>query len=328
MHHSRQVADTREDRKSRHGNVSLYDLPGLPTVRRSSSQLMPTCINYGDNILIRLQASDSPVTSPDAQSLSKIWNGFESNPLTVSECRAHGRFQFQKERERAAYLRSADLLSDSAKRLMTVFEEDGGYGAVSHLTSDGQLLTRDVLDSTAEIGFLLDRIGDLALDSVIDIGAGYGRMAHRIKALRPDSVVICADEVPSSRSVCSTYLTLREVTGFFVCDFNEAGELMQHHKPTLATAVHSFPEMPLERIRAWLELLTARGVDWLFFVPNEPDRLRSTEPDGTRQAFNDAIDDAGYQLAATGWKYELGEKDAYSTDLVYQDQYLLYRQSA
>ncbi len=268
------------------------------------------------------------MTSPDAQNLSKIWTGFESNPLAVSECRAHGRFQFQKERQRAAYLRSAELLSDTAKRLMTILDEDGGYGAVSHATSDGQLLTRDVLDSTAEIGFLLDRIGDLALDSVIDIGSGYGRMAHRIRALRPNSVVICADEVPSSRSMCTTYLTLREVTGFVVCDFNAADELMRHHKPTVATAVHSFPEMPLERIRAWLELLAAGGVDWLFFVPNEPDRLMSTEPDGTRNPFGDAIVDAGYHLAASGWKYELGEKHAYSTNLVYQDQYLLYRHSA
>ncbi|MEA2003120.1 MAG: hypothetical protein U9N84_14695 [Actinomycetota bacterium] len=268
------------------------------------------------------------MTSPDAQNLSKIWNGFESSPLTVGECRAHGRFQFQKERQRAAYLRSAELLSGSAKRLLTIFEEDGNYGAVSHLTSDGELLTRDLLDSTAEIGFLLDRIGDLALDSVIDIGSGYGRMAHRINALRPDSVVICADEVPSSRSICSTYLTLRGVAGFLVCDFDAAGELTRQHRPILATAVHSFPEMPLKRIRAWLELLTAGGVDWLFLVPNEPDRLRSTEPDGTRSQFADAIDDAGYHLAATGWKYEFGEKDAYSTNLVYQDQYLLYRRSA
>ncbi len=261
---------------------------------------------------------------PESENLSKIWNGFEGSPLTVAECRGHGRFQFQKERLRDAYLRSADLLSDSAKRLMPFFGEDGAYGAVSHATSDGQLLTRDLLDSTAEIGFLLDRIGDLAFDSVIDIGSGYGRMAHRIQALRPESVVICADEVPSSGLLCSTYLTLRNVTGFHVCDFSTAGELVKKHRPRLAMAVHSFPEMPIERIRAWLQLLAAGGVQWLFLVPNEPDRLMSTEPDGVRNQFAEDLNDAGYRLAATGWKYEHGEKDAYSKDLVYQDQYLLY----
>lgn len=269
-------------------------------------------------------SSDDSATG--LSSLSTIWSGFEENPIALDECRAHGRFLFQADRAREAYLRSFELLAAPAKWLTGPLGEDGAFGAVSHIASDGTVLTRDLLDSAAEIGFLLEHLDAPVLDSVVDIGSGYGRLAHRISALRPNATVICADEVPSSRRICEGYLTRRGVTGFAIADFQDAGQLVARHRPRLATAVHSFPEMPIERIQAWLQLLADEGVEWVFLVPNEPDRLKSTELDGSRHGFLDVLNGAGYQLTALGWKYPSGEKDAYSTNLVYQDQYRLYRQ--
>ena len=60
-------------------------------------------------------------------------------------------------------------------------EEDGRFGAKLWPVAKGLTVTRDLLDSILELAWLKEML-DFGMDDTIhllDIGAGYGRLAHR-----------------------------------------------------------------------------------------------------------------------------------------------------
>jgi hypothetical protein len=172
---------------------------------------------------------------------------------------------------------------------------------------DGELrVSRDLLDSVLEINFLETQIGISQLQSpnVLDIGAGYGRLAHRLVSSLPNlGRVFCTDGVPESTFLCEYYLKVRGVNEKAVAvPLYEIDEVMEANEIDLAINIHSFAECPISAIRSWLDLLQNHRVKFLFLVENQP-HLLSAEKDNTRIDFLPDLQARGYQLRTVQPKY-------------------------
>ena len=126
--------------------------------------------------------------------------------------------------------------------------EDGAFGCVTRVVC-GRTVSRDLLDSVMEIETLVSRFGiDLRYASVLDIGAGYGRLAHRMATAFPEARVFCTDAIPVSLDVCRRYLAHRSVQPRVYA----ADELGQLPPIDLAVNIHSWSECTRAEILPWL----------------------------------------------------------------------------
>ena len=101
--------------------------------------------------------------------------------------------------------------ADSAA-LLEVLDEDGAFGCSTFEFAGIGRVSRDLLDSVTEINFLQRHLSVLDRDEfrVLDIGAGYGRMAHRLLEANPKlDGYTCVDAVPESTFLCEFYLKHR-----------------------------------------------------------------------------------------------------------------------
>lgn len=180
--------------------------------------------------------------------------------------------------------------------------EDGAYGCWSYAFAGLPRVSRDLLESVGELGFLERRLGLAARErfAVLDVGAGYGRLAHRMAGAYPNLAdYACLDAVAESTFVCEHYLRHRGcVPPARVVALHRLEAELQPGSFDLAVNVHSFSEMPRAAVAWWLARLAALGVPRLLVVPNEPDGLRSLEPDGARGDCADLLEAAGFALEA------------------------------
>jgi len=209
----------------------------------------------------------------------------------------------------ACYLKSIDTLS-----LFGCLQEDGLFGAYTFQFDDNLLLSRDLLDSVSEITFLEEnmRISRTRNLKVLDIGAGYGRFAHRLIVSLPlTEKVICTDAVAESTFLCEYYLRFRGVTEKAqVVPLDEIENVLDQNEIHLAANIHSFSESTLASVCWWLDLLSERRVPYLFVVPNADEhggtRLLTREPAGIEsQDFMPAILSRGYRLAKKRAQYSV-----------------------
>jgi putative sugar O-methyltransferase len=160
-------------------------------------------------------------------------------------------------------------------------------------------VSRDLLESVNEIAFLERRLGLSRLDgfSVLDVGAGYGRLAHRMASAFPNlRDYCCVDAIPESTFVSDYYLRHRGCAPpARVVRLDELERELRPGAFDLAVNIHSFSECPLEAIAGWIDVLRRLGVPRLLLVPNEPDRLLSLEQDGSRRDFAPLLAAAGYR---------------------------------
>lgn len=176
----------------------------------------------------------------------------------------HFRDQFylgqQTTRETYDYVRSIDSGGWLAK-----LGEDGAFGARPSVFDD-RLISRDLLDSVLELRFARETIGrGLERATILDVGAGYGRLAYRIASLWPEAFVYCADAIAVSTRVCELYLSHRRVERAAVVPFHELRRLPH---VDVAFNVHSWSECTLEAIEFWLGVIGARNARHLMIVPN------------------------------------------------------------
>jgi glycosyltransferase involved in cell wall biosynthesis len=195
----------------------------------------------------------------------------------------------------AEYVKQADRLG--------IFErltEDGMFGAQT-FSYGGRKISRDLLDSALEINAICEFLRLQTLEGIrlLDIGAGYGRLAHRIvEAFRDVNEILCTDAIPESTFLSSFYLQFRGVdTKAAAIPLNkiESALLSRKGQIDIATNIHSFSECTLESIRWWLNLVRAADIPNIFIVPNFSKRLVSTEPDGTRKDFTRVLSELGYK---------------------------------
>ncbi|QYJ03940.1 putative sugar O-methyltransferase [Nocardioides panacisoli] len=199
------------------------------------------------------------------------------------------------------YLALLDVESRDRLGLLDRLAEDGRFGAWTFRYGDRSPVSRDLLDSVNEINYLDAQMGLGAIDGlrVLDIGAGYGRLAHRMSTAFPGLAAYdCIDGVATSTFLCEYYLRYREVP-----DTVRAVPLPDHaslgERYDVAVNVHSFSECSLEAIRWWLGRIAEREVEYLLIVPNTPGELLSTELDGSSLDFEPDVLAAGYELVDT-----------------------------
>ena len=162
------------------------------------------------------------------------------------------------------YLKSMDRLG-----LLDKLLEDEEFGNFVFSIA-GQHVSRDLLDSIVEIYFL-DRhlgLGSRAAFRVLDVGAGYGRLAHRlVSALSGVERYYCTDAVAVSTFVSEYYLRFRRVDKATVIPLDEI-ETAFCDPIDLAINIHSFSECRMRAIEWWIRLLSRHRVKNLMIVPN------------------------------------------------------------
>ena len=178
--------------------------------------------------------------------------------------------------------------------------EDGAFGCWTYNYPGQELVSRDLLESVNEICFLERQLGLAGRQSlrILDIGAGYGRLAHRMAAAHPYLAdYCCVDAIPESTFLSEYYLGFRGSSPpARVVALHQLEEQMEGASFDLAVNIHSFSECTYAAIEWWLALLRRLGVENLLVVPNEPTELLSLEPDHSRRDFAPLLDAAGYEL--------------------------------
>ena len=263
-------------------------------------------------------------------------DAFLSGNLTLEWFRGDNAYVWQLRTHRDSartrtYLALLDVETRDHLGLLETLDEDGLFGAYTFTFGGRRPVSRDLLDSVNEINYLDEQIGLSRVEaaSVLDIGAGYGRLAHRMVEALPDLARYdCTDAVAESTFLCDFYTRFRGVdpTARVVplTDVAGPGSAGLADSYTVAVNVHSFSECSLAAIRWWLDRLAEREVPWLLVVPNTPGRLLSTEADGSRADFLPAVLAAGYELA--------DRRPVYASDEMREmigvhDEFLLFRRA-
>jgi hypothetical protein len=178
--------------------------------------------------------------------------------------------------------------------------EDGAFGCWTFSYPGHGRYSRDLLDSANELLYLERQLGlsDRARFSVLDIGAGYGRLAHRMASAYPGlSDYCCVDAIPESTFLSEYYLDHRGVSPpARVVPLHLVEHQLRPGSFDLAVNIHSFPECPYAAVEWWVGLLERLDVPRLLIVPNEPTELLTLEPDGSRRDFMPLLERAGYRL--------------------------------
>jgi SAM-dependent methyltransferase len=143
---------------------------------------------------------------------------------------------------------------------------DVAHGARVFETSRGAM-TRQWVDGNIEINFLVRALPSLRDMHVLDIGAGYGRLAVMLAPLVESYT--CVDPVPVSTMVSREY-TRQYAPAVTILDLEEFCAATVH--PTIAINIHSWNECSYQQIANWLEALATLSVRYLFTVTHEPDR--------------------------------------------------------
>lgn len=205
--------------------------------------------------------------------------------------------------------------------LIESLAEDESFGNFT-FEIDNKRVSRDLLDSIIEIQFLerhldISRAGNLTM---LDIGAGYGRLAHRVVSALPNvAEYICTDTHPISSFVSDYYLRYRGLEGRAkVVPLDEIEDALQSRTVDIAVNIHSFSECRTAAIAWWLALLEKQHVRYLMIVPNS-----DYEDSGEVLRTNDGIDFTGlvekhgYRLVAKEPKYRDPVVQAYAINPTY-----------
>lgn len=201
---------------------------------------------------------------------------------------------------RAAY-EAVRRYDDQRARYLDFVREDGEFGVVTTTALNGKRISRDLVDSIAE-AYFIEEIAGARRGRILDIGAGYGRLAHRLTTIWPEVAVYSTDAVAVSTAICDYYLRDRGVIGRApVIPYHQLETLPRIH---LACNIHSWSECSFDAIAFWLELLERQRVPLLFVVPHDDDfRLW-----GREGSFRPLIESHGYKLRVQRPKYVLGSE--------------------
>lgn len=216
----------------------------------------------------RYRAFDPQVTTP--------WRWTESRlpPEDLLHFRGDNAFVWQMRRLNQNPLTYAlcyyAVKAGDAEGLLDRLDEDGAFGA-HHFTIDDRLVSRDLIDSVREIQFLIRHAGlGERSRNILDIGAGYGRLAYRLDQAMGDRLrTFTTDAFAPSTFVSEYYLRHRQAASATVVPLDEVEALLAGTQIDLATNIHSFSECAMEAIAWWVERLARHKVRHLMIVPNE-----------------------------------------------------------
>ena len=227
------------------------------------------------------------------------------NQIELRYFRGDSQYLYQRRgTPEAAYALSADYVArHGALGLLDALGEDGAFGALT-FEIDGRRVSRDLLDSALEIEALAAWLGAdrLAAARVLDVGAGYGRLAHRLCTWAPNARVLATDAVPLSTFVCEYYLDFRGCANADVAPLDGVEHELALAGFDLAVNVHSFGEAPRAAVTWWLERIAAAAVPRLWIVHVERE-LFALEDDLSRKSYDDVLARLGYRRVDLCAKY-------------------------
>ena len=222
------------------------------------------------------------------------------------------------------------LKSTPARDLLQRCVEDASFG-VESLLVEGERITRDRLDSVSELSFLRRELPPSSMEglSVLDIGCGYGRFAHRLIQCFPGARVICTDAIPESIFLTEFYLRHRGVGGNAeVVDLAAVESTLESAKVDLAVAINSLSECSSVAIRWWLDLIAGFEIPFLFLVSHsafgEGRELYSCEAAGQPKSDVASLLGArGYRRVALKPKYAEPQIQRYGVSPTYYHLFAL-----
>jgi SAM-dependent methyltransferase len=210
------------------------------------------------------------------------------------------------------YLLTAYYLKNvGGEHYLNILTEDELFGVYTVVMQKRALLSRDLLDSVLEMMFM-ERCCGLSsgkLSRILDIGSGYGRLAHRIiSSCGTVNQVLCVDAIPEAAFICEYYLHFRGVDHRAqVAPLPTIEIAIADARPQLALSIHCFDECSANATKWWLELLKRNSVEYLMVVPSanacQGDAILGKEADGSRRDFLPLILKSGYCLMAREPKY-------------------------
>lgn len=207
---------------------------------------------------------------------------------------------FRENLRRKYYLLGRYVAERDPLDLLHKLGEDGAFGCRTFAYDSLPCISRDLIDSVNELYFLDRQFGLFSRNSIsiLDIGAGYGRLAHRMStAVSGLERYCCVDAVPESTFLCEFYVDYRKCTQkVSVVPLDELDRGVRGKRFDLAINIHSFSEMGYAAIEGWLRLAADLDIPCLFIVPNESDQLLSTESDKSRRDFQPLLQSLGYRL--------------------------------
>jgi len=284
-----------DDESRRYVAVSHNDAVALPAGAAAT-------LDSGNPKLIELQASYDALAATIPAAVPTQWHsGFLKRNLSMAHFRGDNAYVWQFRHLGSGanvrtYLQLLDVQSRDELGLFDKLEEDGLFGCWTFEYGNRPPVSRDLLDSINEINYLERMTGLATKDGlrVLDIGAGYGRLAHRMSTALPNLAAYdCIDGVATSTFLCDYYLTYRGVPDSVrVVPLPEYQSLASDYD--VAINIHSFSECSMEAIGWWLDRIAERNIDWLMIVPNTPHQLLSTELDGSMKDFAPLVRAAGY----------------------------------
>jgi putative sugar O-methyltransferase len=238
-----------------------------------------------------------------------LWsNSYLSRELRLQEFRGDNAYVYQKRfASDAAYaLTTQYTLQHDGLGLLERLSDDELFGNCLVSFDDKLFVSRDLLDSVLEINFLNRELNlaDKPKLTVLDIGAGYGRLAHRLVESLPNlDRVLCTDAVAESTFVSEFYLNFRQVNHKAqVVPLDSIESALTSSKVDLVTNIHSFGECTFDSITWWLDLITSNRIPYLFIVANG-EELGSREANGNNIEYLSAVRERGYCLKARQPKY-------------------------
>jgi putative sugar O-methyltransferase len=189
--------------------------------------------------------------------------------------------------------------------LLDKLTEDENFGNFVFSIA-GRQVSRDLLDSVAEIYFL-DRhlgLGSRVGFRVLDVGAGYGRLAHRmVSAIGGVERYYCTDAVAVSTFVSEYYLRFRNADRAVVIPLDEIEAALSAHPVDLAINVSSFPECRMQAIEWWIRLLSRHRVKNLMIVANSTTGRGEHLLTSEGQDFLPLLEQYGYRTVVKEPKY-------------------------
>lgn len=240
----------------------------------------------------------------------QVWTEEYASGTDLTNFRGHSAWVWQRGNPglhgRAYLLAAYYVLVHDRLGLMEKLTEDGAFGAVAYEIA-GRQISRDLLDSILEINFL-DRhlnIVSRPSHSVLDIGAGYGRLAHQMLTAIPSlENYLCADAIPESSFVCEYYLRYRGLEGRFkMVPAPEIDAALDLARADLAINIHSFSECSLDAVEWWMGRLAAHAVKHFMIVPNACGHDGQVLLNNAGEDMLPLIERSGYRLVAKEPKY-------------------------
>lgn len=219
------------------------------------------------------------------------------------------------------YRNTYDYLRETAPETLRAvgYIDDDAFGAVGFALGMAGYITRDLLDSVSEIEFLRVTIGISAC--AVDIGAGYGRLLHRLSQVSPAGVYFGIDAVPLSTYLCEFYLKYRGCSNTVTFPLHRYADI---HTADVAMNIQSFSEMPLAAVDFWLKFCADRNIRHFFLSPHAGDLIHAhfvtNEIGGGHLDYYHLFEHYGYAEIRREYKFPVER----SAEFIFNTQYVMF----